>query len=131
MKELNRSVIGTTTGPQTFEYTWRDCAIYALGVGAGPDEMEYLDEDGLKVIPSFGVVPYWGTFASTRRGRSRRQLTALWGWTVRAAFTWPTSSFSINPSIRWAASSPLKIPWWSFTTAAPGRARHAHRFIRL
>ena len=62
MKELNRSVIGTTTGPQTFEYTWRDCAIYALGVGAGPDEMEYLDEDGLKVIPSFGVVPYWGTF---------------------------------------------------------------------
>ena len=35
MKELSRSVIGTTTGPQTFEYTWRDCAIYALGVGAG------------------------------------------------------------------------------------------------
>ena len=65
MKELSRSVIGTTTGPQTFEYSWRDCAIYALGVGAGPEEMEYLYEVGMKAIPSFGVVPYWGTFGIT------------------------------------------------------------------
>lgn len=65
MGELNRNLIGTTTGPQTFSYTWRDVALYAMGVGAGSDNLEYLYEKDLKAIPSFGVVPYWGTFGIT------------------------------------------------------------------
>lgn len=65
MSELTNAVIGTTTGKQTFEYTWRDMVLYALGVGAKEDEMEYLYEKKLKAIPSFGVVPYWGTFGIT------------------------------------------------------------------
>ena len=34
-------------------YTWRDIVIYALE-GAKEDEIEYLYEEGLKVIPSYG-----------------------------------------------------------------------------
>ena len=40
MKELSRNIIGTTTGKEIFEYTWRDIVIYALGVGAKEDEIE-------------------------------------------------------------------------------------------
>lgn len=65
MTELSRSLIGTTTGRETFEYTWRDIALYALGVGADETQMEYLYEKGLKAIPTYGVVPYWGTFGIT------------------------------------------------------------------
>lgn len=65
MHPISREVIGTTIGEHTFEYTWRDMVLYALGVGAKENEMEYLYEKNLKAIPTFGTVPYWGTFGIT------------------------------------------------------------------
>jgi len=50
-------IVGKTMTPLTFEYTDRDVILYALGVGAGTDEPQYVYEQGLKVIPTFGVVP--------------------------------------------------------------------------
>jgi 3-hydroxyacyl-CoA dehydrogenase/3a,7a,12a-trihydroxy-5b-cholest-24-enoyl-CoA hydratase len=51
-------VVGKTMTPLTFEYTDRDVILYALGVGAGTDELQYVYEQApLKVIPTFGVVP--------------------------------------------------------------------------
>ena len=50
-------VVGKTMAPTTFEYTDRDVILYALGVGAGTDELQYVYEQGLKVIPTFGVAP--------------------------------------------------------------------------
>lgn len=39
-------------------YTWRDAVVYALGVGARIDELDYLYEGrGPKVLPTFAVVP--------------------------------------------------------------------------
>jgi 3-hydroxyacyl-CoA dehydrogenase/3a,7a,12a-trihydroxy-5b-cholest-24-enoyl-CoA hydratase len=38
--------------------------LYALGVGAGADELQYVYEPGLKVIPTFGVVPAFPALAS-------------------------------------------------------------------
>ncbi|NOZ02848.1 MAG: SDR family NAD(P)-dependent oxidoreductase [Deltaproteobacteria bacterium] len=52
---LNLETIGKRIGPMTRVYTWRDVVLYALGVGAGFDELEYCYEDRLKVIPSFSV----------------------------------------------------------------------------
>ncbi len=46
--------------PATFSYsyTWKDTALYALGVGAKRAELDYLYEGrGPKVLPSFAVVP--------------------------------------------------------------------------
>lgn len=77
MKELSRDIVGTTTGKETFEYTWRDIVIYALGVGAKEDEIEYLYEEGLKAIPTYGVVPYWGTFGITPPRDLPRNVTYL------------------------------------------------------
>jgi acyl dehydratase len=55
---LDLSLVGKPSDPYTFRYTWRDTALYALGVGAKHDELDYLYEGkGPKVLPSFAVVP--------------------------------------------------------------------------
>ena len=53
---LNLDAIGTKIGPVTGAYDWKDLVLYALGVGAGSDELEYVYEKDLKVIPSFAVL---------------------------------------------------------------------------
>ena len=54
---IDLSLVGQKLPPMSFEYTDRDVMLYALGVGAGTDELQYVFERGLKVIPTFGVVP--------------------------------------------------------------------------
>ncbi len=58
---------GLATGWRTMTYNWRDVALYALAVGAGPEEPQYTYEKDMQVIPTFGVTPYWGTVNVTPR----------------------------------------------------------------
>jgi acyl dehydratase len=52
------SLAGQASPPSTFDYAWKDTALYALGVGAKRDELDLLYEGrGPKVLPSFAVVP--------------------------------------------------------------------------
>ncbi len=52
---LNFESVGKKIGPLKKEYGWKDVVLYALGVGAGFDELEYCYEAKLKVIPSFSI----------------------------------------------------------------------------
>lgn len=52
---LNLDAIGKRIGPITKTYDWRDVVLYALGVGAGFDDLDYCYETRLKVIPSFSI----------------------------------------------------------------------------
>src|SRR5579864_5520252 len=53
---LDLSVVGAPSAPAILEYTWKDVVLYALGVGAKKDELDYLYERrGPKVLPSFVV----------------------------------------------------------------------------
>ena len=52
---LNQESIGKAIAAITREYTWKDVVTYALGVGAGFEDLEYCYEDRLKVIPSFAI----------------------------------------------------------------------------
>ena len=52
---------GLATEWRTMTYTWRDCALYALAVGAGGAEPQYTYERDMQAIPTFGATPYWGT----------------------------------------------------------------------
>jgi len=52
---LNLNSIGKKIGPITRDYGWKDVILYALGVGAGFDELDYCYENRLKVIPSFSI----------------------------------------------------------------------------
>jgi acyl dehydratase len=52
---INMDAIGKQIGPLKKDYTWKDVVLYALGVGAGFDELDYTYEKNLKVIPSFSI----------------------------------------------------------------------------
>ncbi|AKU94190.1 putative (R)-specific enoyl-CoA hydratase [Labilithrix luteola] len=55
---LDLSTVDKPGTPTAFTYTWKDVALYALGIGAKKDELDYVYEGrGPKVIPSFAVVP--------------------------------------------------------------------------
>ena len=60
---LNLDAIGKKIGPLTSKYTWQDVVLYALGVGAGFDELDYVYENRLKTIPSFAVTTIYDVFA--------------------------------------------------------------------
>jgi acyl dehydratase len=54
---LDLSLAGKPTAPSTWDYSWKDVALYALGVGAKREELDYLYEGrGPRVLPSFAVV---------------------------------------------------------------------------
>jgi acyl dehydratase len=58
---FDRSLVGQWTQPASMDVTWKDTALYALGVGAKKEELDYLYEGrGPKVLPSFAVVPKFG-----------------------------------------------------------------------
>jgi len=59
---LNLEAIGKKIGPVTKTYTWKDVALYALGIGAGFDELDYVYEKNLKVIPTFSVASIFDFF---------------------------------------------------------------------
>ncbi|MBI5535935.1 MAG: MaoC family dehydratase N-terminal domain-containing protein [Deltaproteobacteria bacterium] len=55
---LNLSSVGSKTEPRTFSYDWKDLALYALGIGATTQELDYVYEArGPRVLPTFAVVP--------------------------------------------------------------------------
>src|SRR5687767_4483436 len=55
---LNLDLVGKTFDPTKHAYGWKDCVIYALGVGATIEERGFLSElEGPKVLPTFAVVP--------------------------------------------------------------------------
>lgn len=54
---INLNLVGKSFAPIEFEYRTRDVILYALGVGAGPDELRFVYENGLQVLPTFAVVP--------------------------------------------------------------------------
>lgn len=58
-KEQLDALIGLGNGPRTMDYTWRDVALYALGVGAHKEDLIYLYEHaGMKPLPTFALTPY-------------------------------------------------------------------------
>ena len=55
---LDFGCVNKKMAPLVQPYTWRDVALYAIGVGAGTDDLAYLrDNPPPKVLPTYGVVP--------------------------------------------------------------------------
>jgi acyl dehydratase len=55
---IDFSSVGQRVGPLEQRYDWRDAALYALALGAGEHDLDYLlDQPALKVLPTFGVLP--------------------------------------------------------------------------
>ena len=59
---LDLSLVGKESAPSTFTYGWKDTVLYALGIGAKKEELDFLYEGrGPKVVPSFAVVPMFAS----------------------------------------------------------------------
>lgn len=55
---LDLNAVGKTTAARRFSYDTKDVILYALGVGATRDELDFLYEKrGPKVLPTFAVIP--------------------------------------------------------------------------
>jgi acyl dehydratase len=63
---LNREAVGHKTEAFVHEYRWQDVVLYALGIGAKRDELDFLYEArGPLVYPSYAVVPaYRASYAA-------------------------------------------------------------------
>jgi acyl dehydratase len=57
---LNLDLIGKKSEPEIKKYSFKDCILYALGIGATEDDLEFVYEGakgGLLVYPTFAVYP--------------------------------------------------------------------------
>ena len=56
---IDPQIVGKELEPLEYTYDNRDVILYALGIGAGSeeDELNFVYESDLKVLPTFGVVP--------------------------------------------------------------------------
>ena len=68
---LDIQSVGATTDPFVLDYDWKTVALYALGVGAKKDELDFVYEGrGPRVLPTFAMVPsyaaVWALFDRTR-----------------------------------------------------------------
>src|SRR5262245_57464415 len=53
---IDPSAVGATGGPVERSWTSKDCLLYALGVGAGVDELQFTTEKAQQVLPTMAVV---------------------------------------------------------------------------
>lgn len=53
---IDASAVGAEGGPVERAWKSKDCLLYALGVGAGVDELEFTTEKSQKVLPTFAVL---------------------------------------------------------------------------
>src|SRR5688500_10928715 len=53
---LDPSAVGASGGPVERSWSSKDCLLYALGVGAGLDELQFATEKNQRVLPTMAVV---------------------------------------------------------------------------
>ncbi len=67
---IQLDAVGEVLGPYVHRYSWRDVVLYHLGIGARASDLEYVYEGvegGLRVCPSFAVVPILGPYMAVLR----------------------------------------------------------------
>lgn len=69
---IDPNAIGATTSPQMFEWTDRDTLLYALGVGAGLEDLAFTTENShgidQQVLPTYAVIACSPFAAATKIG---------------------------------------------------------------
>ena len=63
---IDPNLVGKELTSLEYKYSTKDVILYALGIGAGaePDELKFVYESELEVIPTYGVVPPFGALFS-------------------------------------------------------------------
>jgi acyl dehydratase len=90
---LHPDAVGAESKESSLQFDWKTLVLYALGIGAKRDELDYLYEArGPKVFPTFAVVPGYGAMFEllSRSGGSLEQVVHA-GQSVRIHGTLPRS----------------------------------------
>lgn len=67
---LDLDIVGKQLDPAPFTYTKDQMILYALGIGAGVEELDFVYEKNLKVFPTFAVIPFMPTLMNVFVPRS-------------------------------------------------------------
>ena len=62
---LKMGLIGKKTDPMAFNYDQDTVILYALGIGAGVKELDFVYEKNLKIFPTFAVIPTFDAIGAT------------------------------------------------------------------
>jgi len=60
---INLDAVRKESEPVVFEYSEKDVILYALGIGASNEDIDFVYEKNLKVYPTFAVIPAFPTMA--------------------------------------------------------------------
>lgn len=56
MAGVDLNAVGKVSQPLEYSYTWKDVVLYAVGIGAGNDDLDFVYEKKLKVYPTFATI---------------------------------------------------------------------------
>jgi acyl dehydratase len=76
---IDPRIVGHEYPPVSRDYDERDVILYALGVGAGPDELGLVYEPQLRALPTFPVVPPFEAVMTMEQALAIDQATVLHG----------------------------------------------------
>ncbi len=76
---VDPSAVGTKLPSTKFTYGEKEVMLYALGVGAGTDDLHLTYERDLKVLPTFGVIPAFPALMNMGSGVQVNPMMVLHG----------------------------------------------------
>lgn len=76
---INTDIIGKEFKGEPFKYDQDTVILYALGIGAGRNDLDFVYEKALKVYPTFAVVPFFPTLIPLAMEANLNMFTVLHG----------------------------------------------------
>ncbi len=76
---INTSIIGKKIEGEPFAYNEDTVILYALGIGTGRDDLDFVYEKDLKVYPTFAVIPFFPTLIPIATEANLNMFTVLHG----------------------------------------------------
>jgi len=98
---LNLDLIGKKTEAIAFTYDQDSVILYALGIGAGVEELDFVYEKNLKVFPTFGVLPYMPALVTLMADAGLNLPTVLHGEQKIVLHRLPATSGTIHSTGIW------------------------------
>ena len=76
---INTDIIGKEIKGEPFVYNEDTVILYALGIGAGREDLDFVYEKNLKVYPTFAVIPFFPTLIPIASEANLNMFTVLHG----------------------------------------------------
>ena len=97
---INTDIIGKEIKGEPFQYNEDTVILYALGIGAGAKDLDFVYEKQLKVYPTFAVIPFFPTLVPIATQANLNMFTVLHGeQRIILHSTIPTSGALVSSAV--------------------------------